>query len=63
MNDRHQLFFETGCLEFWEVDSSLLQIDVSTPDAITTTYRRGQSIPLSLFGGTLSLDEIFDGLS
>jgi Uma2 family endonuclease len=30
MNDRRQLFFETGCLEFWEVDSSLLQINVST---------------------------------
>jgi hypothetical protein len=24
-------FFETGCLDFWEVDSNLLQIDVSTP--------------------------------
>lgn len=64
MNDRRQLFFATGCLEFWEVDSNLLQIDVSTPNGITTTYRRGQSIPLPLFGGgALLIDEIFDGLS
>ncbi len=51
MNDRRQLFFATGCQEFWEIDSNLLQIDVSTPNGITTTYRRGQSIPLALFGG------------
>jgi Uma2 family endonuclease len=64
MNDRRQLFFETGCLEFWEVDSNLLQIDVSTPNGITTTYRLGQSIPLPVFGGgALSVDEIFNGLS
>ncbi len=64
MNDRRQLFFETGCQEFWEADSNLLQIDVSTPNGVTTTYRRGQSIPLPLFdGGSLLVDEIFQGLS
>lgn len=64
MNDRRQLFFETGCLEFWEVDSNLLQIDVSTPNSITTTYRRGQSIPLPLLGGgAIAVDEIFLGLA
>jgi Uma2 family endonuclease len=63
MNDRRQLFFETGCQEFWEVDSNLLQIDVATPNGITTTYRRGQSIPLSLFGGALPVDEIFQDLN
>jgi Uma2 family endonuclease len=63
MNDRRRLFLETGCLEFWVVDIDQFQIDVSTPDGITTTYRRSQSIPLPLFGdAVISVDEIFQGL-
>jgi hypothetical protein len=63
MNDRRQLFLRTGCLQFWILDADHHQIDVSTPDGITVTYRRGQSIPLPLFGGgLLAVDEIFQGL-
>ncbi len=63
MNDRRKTCFETGCREFWTVDRDHFQIDVSTPEGITTTYRRGQSIPLPLFGdAALAADEIFRGL-
>jgi len=63
MNDRKKIFFESGCLEFWLVDLINRQIDVSTPDGVTTTYRAGQTIPLPLFGGAaLPVDDIFNGL-
>jgi Uma2 family endonuclease len=63
MNDRKKTFLESGCREFWLVDAVNRQIDVSTPDGVTTTYRAGQTIPLPLFGGgSLPVDDIFDGL-
>jgi len=63
MNDRKKTFLASGCKEFWLVDPINRQIDVSTPDGITTTYRTGQSIPLPLLGGgALPVDDIFNGL-
>ena len=63
MNDRKKTFLAGGCREFWLVDASNRQIDVSTPDGVTTTYRAGQAIPLPLFGrGTLPVGDIFNGL-
>ncbi len=63
MNDRKTLCLDTGCREFWVIDPWNIQVDVSTPDGQTVTYRRSQSIPLPLFGGaTLAVDEIFRGL-
>ena len=60
INDKEKLCLENGCQEFWVVDSNLLQVKVSTPDSLTTTYRSGQEIPLRLFGGgSLNVDEIF----
>ncbi len=61
MAERRKLCIENGCHEFWMVDPDLHQIDISTPDAIATTYRSGQRIPLRLFGGAdFLLDEIFE---
>jgi len=63
MNDRKMTFFKSGCKEFWLVDPVNRQIDVSTPDGVTTTYRAGLAIPLPLFGGAaLPVDDIFNGL-
>jgi Uma2 family endonuclease len=63
MNERKKIFLESGCLEFWVLDPINRQIDVSTPDGVTTTYRTGQSIPLPLLGGgSLPVDDIFNGL-
>ncbi len=63
MNDRKTLCLDNGCREFWVVDPRNIQVDVSTPDGQTVTYRRGQSIPLPLFGdAALAVDEIFRGL-
>ena len=63
MNDRKKTFLESGCREFWLVDAVNRQVDVSTPDGVTTTYRAGQAIPLPLLGsGALPADDIFNGL-
>ena len=58
--DKEKLCLEHGAREFWVVDAVLRQVKVSTPDAITTTYRSGQSIPLRVIGsGSLRVDDIF----
>jgi Uma2 family endonuclease len=63
MNDRKKTFLGAGCREIWLVDADNRQIDVSTPDGVTTTYRAGQAIQLQLLGsGALSVDNVFDGL-
>jgi len=63
MNDRKKTFLAAGCREFSLVDPVNRQIDVSTPDGVTTTYRTGQAIPLPLLDGSaLPVDDIFNGL-
>jgi Uma2 family endonuclease len=58
--DKEKLCLEHGAREFWVVDAVLRQVKVSTPDAITTTYRAGQSIPLRVVGsGSIRVDDIF----
>jgi Uma2 family endonuclease len=60
MSKKKRLCLENGCREFWVLDTELRQVEVSTPDGITTTYRDGQEIPLRLFGnGTLKVNAIF----
>jgi len=51
MNDKERLCLENGSKEFWVVDPDLRQVKATTPDGITTTFRGGQQIPLSAFGG------------
>jgi len=60
LNEKEQLCLANGAQEFWIVDPKLRLVRVSTPDGHTVTYKSGQKIPLSLFGGTrLPVDEIF----
>jgi len=40
------------------VNAKLRQVEISTPDGRSITYKSGQEIPL-LFGGTLAVDAIF----
>jgi Uma2 family endonuclease len=56
--DKRKLCLENGSREFWPVDTKLHQVEVSTPDGHTITYKSGQQIPL-LFGGHLDVDAIF----
>jgi Uma2 family endonuclease len=56
--DKRTLCLENGSREFWVVCPKFRQVDVSTPDGRTVTYKSGQEIPL-MFGGTLAVDAIF----
>ncbi len=60
MMDRERTCLEGGCREFWVVDEKRRQVKVTTPDGVTKTYREGQQIPLTLFGGgSLAVSAIF----
>ena len=58
MLDKRNLCLENGSREFWVVDVDHRQVEVSTPDGHTITYKRRQEIPL-FFGGCISVDAIF----
>ena len=57
MLDKRNICLENGSREFWIVDSDHRQVEVSTPDGHTITYKSGQGIPL-FFGGRLAVDSI-----
>ena len=58
MLDKRNVCLENGSREFWIVDTDHRQVEVSTPDGHTITYKSGQEIPL-FFGGRLAVDSIF----
>lgn len=59
--DRRNICLENGSREFWLVDIELRQVEVSTPDGRSITYKAGQSIPLFFSPDvTLSVDWIFE---
>jgi Uma2 family endonuclease len=55
---KRNLCLENGSREFWIVDTDHRQVEVSTPDGHSVTYKSGQQIPL-FFGGSLAIEEIF----
>jgi len=60
MREKRDLCLENGSREFWIVDLDRQQVDVSTPDGHTITYKSGQSIPLFFAEGrSLPVDSIF----
>ncbi len=56
--DKKAICLENGCREFWVVDLQRRQIEFSTPDGRSVTYKPGDEIPL-FFGGTIAVDAIF----
>ena len=58
MLDRRQVCLQNGALEFWLVDLEHRQVEVSTPDGRSTTYQRGQKIPLPASPRIVSLRRI-----
>jgi Uma2 family endonuclease len=60
MLDKKKLCLENGSQEFWVVDIDHRQVEISTPDGRTITYKSGQQIPLFFAAGTLSVDAIFE---
>ena len=58
MLDKRNICLENGSREFWVVDTDHRQVEVSTPDGHTITYKSGQEIPL-FFGGSLAVGAIF----
>jgi Uma2 family endonuclease len=61
MLDRRNLCLENGSREFWLVDIEHQQVEVSTPDGHSITYKSAQQIPLFFSpGATLAVDAIFE---
>lgn len=59
--DKKTVCLENGAREFWVVDIEHRQVEVSTPDGRTMTYRSGQHIPLffAVANAQLAVDAIF----
>jgi Uma2 family endonuclease len=58
--DKKTLCLENGSHEFWLVDSEHRQVEVSTPDGRTLTYKAGQQVPLYFAPGThVAVDAVF----
>jgi len=59
--DRRNMCLENGSREFWLVDIEHRQVEVSTPDGRSITYKPGQSIPLFFAPeATLAVGSIFE---
>jgi Uma2 family endonuclease len=57
---KRKLCLENGSLEFWVVDIEHRQIEVSTPDGRTITFKAGQIIPLFFAAAAhLNVDAVF----
>jgi Uma2 family endonuclease len=59
LQEKKQLCLANGCREFWVVYPKLEQVDVSTA-AGTRTYRRGDTITLTVLDGHVEVGRIFD---
>ena len=60
MVERRALCLENGSREFWTVFPKQREINISTPDGLTRTYKSGDSIPLTMAEGqSLPVDAVF----
>jgi Uma2 family endonuclease len=61
MRDRRKICLENGGREFWVVDPKRREVEVSTPDGHSITYKPGQHIPLFFAAGSsTAVDAIFE---
>jgi Uma2 family endonuclease len=58
MQEKATLYLATGAQEFWMVDAKQRRVTVVRREG-AWAYAIGQSIPLELFGGEISVAEIF----
>jgi Uma2 family endonuclease len=59
MREKAALYLSTGAQEFWVVNPRRKNVTVMRREGGTLIYEIGQHIPLALFGGQLSVSEIF----
>ncbi len=58
---KRKLCLENGSHEFWVVDGDHREVELSTPDGHTITYKSGQQIPLFFAPGAhVAVDAIFE---
>ncbi len=61
MRERKKICLENGAKEFWIVDDEDHDVEVSTPDGCSITYKSGQQVPLFFaLDGRLQVDAIFE---
>lgn len=60
MRDKRRICLENGGREFWVIDQDHREVEVSTPDGRTVTYKAGEQIPLFFADGArIPVDGIF----
>lgn len=61
MLDKKILCLENGSREFWQVDVTRKQVEVSSAEGRSHVFKSGQAIPLYFAPGqSLSVDDLFD---
>lgn len=58
INRQRVVAMSAGTLEFWVVDPDKRTVEVTDPAAVKT-FGGGDSVPVPLLGGTVSVDQIF----
>ncbi len=59
MREKSALYLSTGAQQFWVIDPKRKTVSVTDQGGVTTLYQEQDYIPLSLFGGDLSLYDLF----
>jgi Uma2 family endonuclease len=61
MRERRKICLANGAVEFWTVDEDDREVEVSTPDGRSITYKSGQQVPLFFcLDGRLEVASIFE---
>jgi Uma2 family endonuclease len=62
LSDKAMTTLRGGASEFWIVDPALRCVTVFTQNGGISVYRGEQSVPLPMFGSSVSLEQVFEGL-
>jgi Uma2 family endonuclease len=60
--DKERVCLGSGCRAFWVVDPKNRQVRVSTPDRRAVIYTSGDSVPMLVAPGEITVHSIFEAL-
>lgn len=59
IREKSALYLSTGAQQFWVVNPKRNTVSVTDQSGVTIVYQEQDRIPLTLFGGELSLQDLF----